>query len=120
MKVPAAVTLGAFAFAFAVAVAPAGARTNPLRPPDYCQKFDDIGSLLTIAWGEEGCHADRDAFALRIVDHRNRPGWYPPLTCSIGAARYDWPAPACAHARNLYAHGKIHAIYFAKRPARHS
>jgi len=82
--------------------------------------FDDIGSVQTIAWSDEGCHADRDAFALRIVDHRNHPGYYPPLTCTLGAAVYDWLAPACAHARNLYARGKIHAIYYGKRPARRS
>jgi hypothetical protein len=119
MKIPAGVALGAIAFAL-LPVTPAAARANPLRPPDYCQVFDDIGSVQTIGWGEEGCHSGRDAFALRIVDHRNRPGYYPPLTCSVGAVIYDWPAPACAHARNLYARGKIHPIYYGKRPARRS
>jgi hypothetical protein len=111
--------LGAVVFA-ATAGGPEAAQIDRFHPPAYCQKLDDLGVVITIPWSSEGCHADRDAFALRIVDHRNRPGFYPPLACSASGAVYDWPSPACAHARNLYARRKIRAIYFGARPLRRS
>ena len=110
--------LAAFcAFVLAVsALMPASARPNPMRAPDVCQHFDGTGAVITIPWQSEGCYPDRDAFALTIQNRKNRPGWYPPLTCVVGGYHYDWDAPACAHARNQYFHRHVHPIYFGTRP----
>jgi hypothetical protein len=99
---------------------PAVARPDPLRAPDFCQHFDDTGAIITIAWTLEGCYADRYAFALKIVNRKNKPGFYPPLTCVVDGRWFDWDAPACAHARNAYLHGAIRPRYFGTppRPAR--
>jgi hypothetical protein len=86
--------------------------------PDFCQVFDDFGQIITLAWGAEGCHTDRYAFAAKIAGRKNSPGWYPPMTCIAQNHRFDWDAPACAHARNKYARGAIRAQYFGTPPRR--